>query len=994
MWRVESVGPLSKSGGLCELARINSPNKSAFSSVAWLPTLLPSSVLGNFSDSASACFVASNGESLCVYLAVIDAKSLLADYNIKQRKDDKSDSLTSLSGASSSNEPCLLDNLKIVSQQSTSRPGCIIELETIDKAIVWQNTLFLHVYQEQLITGRPNSRKSNLNSHDAIVDLQQSHIFKQPFYIVLLEKMNISTIVHMWEIVIASTENDFDFDFDDKDTESVEETFRKYSLNNFGDKKSILRIKSRRICKQVLKLPENIEVLCVTPSAGHLSSASIYPACLAPYCFVTACSDNSIRFWKTLSRSDCEPEFFNGYKFLSHNGYDYKNVERIWSEWQMLNDSKIFIEGQILHISVAYSARFACAYKYGKSFTRPGKDDFESRYVNLCVAIYECESTGGTEWILEDTIHLKNINLPRFPIDHFLDFSYICDSKYIEKKHRLNKVLNTLVEVERQTSNDYVQAYADNITEVNTTPELLAVPSFSTIESLKKSITEKGNICPLTQKHLVLLDWVSNEDGSHILTVACGSKILLYTPVSSDLAQANIKAMKESMSSNRPILRKASSLAQPLFVNDFRWMTLRKIEIDTADSLPGLPMQISWVRDGVLVVGLDSEMHIYSQWKCQSICNNKKHLSIFDDDNIKTARDIDLKTITKENHKKLGTISSSITRVNSINLQLLEKKSHLKETNVDYMPDFGLFEASRLACPVLPQYHPKQLIEFLNFGKIRSVKAILRHVVDCLIGTNNDVCLTEEIPSWNRSRTFSITYPNSNTPERRSSVNDILDYSEITNISPVPLYMLLEADKVSKSCNTNDKEYDELFENSINFHQNQSDQKMIKTTNTLTQFSSKDSQMLLTLLTHKHLPGLSSLDQMHLLALADTVANCHTDELSDKFRMQNKTINDPNEDNSNTLTADNLDDCALRFLLAMKHYNYLIRYLPLTQRVQYQKNGIGPHNIVWAFHSETQEELLNFIPGFAKNHLSWLLLREIGNFFFEKSDKDKKFKIT
>lgn len=31
------------------------------------------------------------------------------------------------------------------------------------------------------------------------------------------------------------------------------------------------------------------------------------------------------------------------------------------------------------------------------------------------------------------------------------------------------------------------------------------------------------------------------------------------------------------------------------------------------------------------------------------------------------------------------------------------------------------------------------------------------------------------------------------------------------------------------------------------------------------------------LLTHTHLPGLSSLDQMHLLALADTVSTCDAD---------------------------------------------------------------------------------------------------------------------
>ena len=41
LWRVDPVGPLSKSGGIVELAKINSTKRSAFSNVAWVPTLLP-----------------------------------------------------------------------------------------------------------------------------------------------------------------------------------------------------------------------------------------------------------------------------------------------------------------------------------------------------------------------------------------------------------------------------------------------------------------------------------------------------------------------------------------------------------------------------------------------------------------------------------------------------------------------------------------------------------------------------------------------------------------------------------------------------------------------------------------------------------------------------------------------------------------------------------------------------------------------------------------
>lgn len=41
LWKVDPVGPLSKSGGIVELARINSAEISAFSNVSWIPTLLP-----------------------------------------------------------------------------------------------------------------------------------------------------------------------------------------------------------------------------------------------------------------------------------------------------------------------------------------------------------------------------------------------------------------------------------------------------------------------------------------------------------------------------------------------------------------------------------------------------------------------------------------------------------------------------------------------------------------------------------------------------------------------------------------------------------------------------------------------------------------------------------------------------------------------------------------------------------------------------------------
>lgn len=151
----------------------------------------------------------------------------------------------------------------------------------------------------------------------------------------------------------------------------------------------------------------------------------------------------------------------------------------------------------------------------------------------------------------------------------------------------------------------------------------------------------------------------------------------------------------------------------------------------------------------------------------------------------------------------------------------------------------------------------------------------------------------------------------------------------------------------------------------------------------LSHFGPRQGQLLSRLLTHTHLPGLSSLDQMHLLALADTVSTCNTD-FAERFAIdaaktamakENLTGNPSDSENVST---DSLDDCGLRFLLAMKHFSYLLRCLPLAQRTQFQKQGVGTSNIVWAFHSESEEELLNLIPNYTKGQVKWSQLKELG----------------
>lgn len=232
----------------------------------------------------------------------------------------------------------------------------------------------------------------------------------------------------------------------------------------------------------------------------------------------------------------------------------------------------------------------------------------------------------------------------------------------------------------------------------------------------------------------------------------------------------------------------------------------------------------------------------------------------------------------------------------------------------------------------------------------------------------------------------------------------MLDYTEITSIPPLPLWVLLNADNEFPSqrmkVSDNGKDYNELFEmnksedNLDDLLENEGEyckferKLSMPEKLSISYFGSRQGQSLSRLLTHTHLPGLSSLDQMHLLALADTVANFNTD-FSEKFSSDHgKSVG---KDITGNAISESLDDCGLRFLLAMKHFTYLLRCLPLNQRALFQKQGIGTSNIVWAFHSESEEELLNLIPSYSKGDLRWSTLKDLGVGYWLKNVNTLRF---
>ena len=204
-------------------------------------------------------------------------------------------------------------------------------------------------------------------------------------------------------------------------------------------------------------------------------------------------------------------------------------------------------------------------------------------------------------------------------------------------------------------------------------------------------------------KHYVHLDWLSKEDGSHILTVGVGSNILMYGRISGMVNEQ--AASKDGVAVIT--LPLGGSIKQGI---RSRWILLRTVDLaSSVDGTPSLPVSLSWVRDGILVVGMDCEMHVYAQWH-----QDRKPREIGACDGSLSSADniagIGASSSAPEGRSR----SKSVFESSNVVDEALRAPAGLQEG--------GLFEAAHSLSPTLPQYHPTQLLELMDLGKVRRAK--------------------------------------------------------------------------------------------------------------------------------------------------------------------------------------------------------------------------------------------------------------------------------
>lgn len=270
------------------------------------------------------------------------------------------------------------------------------------------------------------------------------------------------------------------------------------------------------------------------------------------------------------------------------------------------------------------------------------------------IGIFQCESTGGSHWILEQTVVLDNTD---------------------------------------PTASSGISNSTTGNTNVPSSNMDFTIPNENCLGS--------------TSKSLVHLDWVSQEDGSHVLTVGIGTKIYMYG----------------RLSGKPPELGLSSDASRDQSLS--RLVLLRSVDLVSSveGSLP-IPVSLSWVRDGILVVGMDCEMHVYSQW--QPPVPPKPNVAIVQDTDISSSVSSIISAVRQSQEEGLSPVApmsllappkKALTR----SMMSLAQKLSGKRTAYDLpveMEDSGLFEAAHQLFPTLPQYHPVQLLELMDLGKV------------------------------------------------------------------------------------------------------------------------------------------------------------------------------------------------------------------------------------------------------------------------------------
>lgn len=493
-----------------------------------------------------------------------------------------------------------------------------------------------------------------------------------------------------------------------------------------------------------------------------------------------------------------------------------------------------------------------------------------------------------------------------------------------------------------------------------------------------------------SQNPKVMLEWIPIENGSYLLATCFSSIISIFSQ--NLLVEHDLLKLVQKPRPNEAAKEKVSEAA-----NMWKPSWVKVLQFDCCQSYPSLyASSLLYTGSNSLLVSIGNELHLYS---CYARGSDIESLLTEGDSRFQSSRN----KAQSPPPLLLGVDSSKVSRDNEINLL-----NYAQARNSS-----------------LPQYHPTILMKLMASGKVTTVKLILVNLTKYLILYQHKsqpkdegvefqgfVPPEEKAEGTQRQRLLSVSADG--LVHRSNNVKVSVSVDSIPPLSLSKLGLVSQGDqqggKDEGQADDSGNDYDELFSTGIEptlqdfsygFEEVAKELSFDDINPETSPFTAEMAQNISAVLQYTQLPGLSDLEQVLLLTIAETVANTkmgigvQSDASTDAVRSE-PPDDDAGDVGISSITGagyassgrgrEAMDDCGFRYLLILQNYVTLARSLPKDVR----PNALTPVEFIWAFHSDAEKDLLAAVPGIQNDEMTWEELRNVGAGWWVRSSDTLK----
>ncbi|VDP70132.1 unnamed protein product [Echinostoma caproni] len=440
----------------------------------------------------------------------------------------------------------------------------------------------------------------------------------------------------------------------------------------------------------------------------------------------------------------------------------------------------------------------------------------------------------------------------------------------------------------------------------------------------------------------IQLDWVSTEDGGHLLSVMIGSRVVVYAPTCQIISYGSGHHQFQStlMTTLGEVYLSWTRVASAkVHISGGVSSELKSIEghptmnldvLHTSKQHGSRHRNAVWLRDGLLLVGAQAEMYVYSQWPNTKSAQSVEGADATDDSAVSgTAMETNTPVTTNVDQARSTSVENHSNKC-AIPTQVGSSSETL---NQPLLNNLGLFESIQSSLgPDVPGTNSSSGAPGLSTGNNNRVTVNPNNTLEAPTIPPLPLYVLLAVDELRSSDLMQ------DTSERDTAFDPMDDLISKTPTDEANLFKIQEDDAKTDLS-------DEAFHDSdepLSSHRKRSEMNRTKgsaaeqaglsmwslkpnSLAAMSRFLPEDARLLTEFLATHQLPGLSPLDQMYLLGIADLMANTHTETTERLAGMQSAAMD---------VCVRRLDECGLRFLLTVQLYSYLSRTLPPARRAQ------------------------------------------------------------